>query len=103
MEGIDSEYPGNWPHPHHAALYILSLHYRSLPHVRDAVEVGKKWRMHSVPQVCIPLFLPLVINTTPQNVAGLGLATQQASAPILLFRLEKGGRGCWGKQTEQLL
>lgn len=63
----------------------------------------KKWRMHSVPQVCIPLFLPLVINTTPQNVAGLGLATQQASAPILLFRLEKGGRGCWGKQTEQLL
>lgn len=26
--------------------------------------------MHSVPQVCIPLFLPLVINTTPKAVAG---------------------------------
>lgn len=27
-------------------------------------------KMHSVPQVCIPLFLPLVINTTPQAMAG---------------------------------
>lgn len=27
-------------------------------------------KMHNVPQVCIPLFLPLVINTTPQAVAG---------------------------------
>lgn len=26
--------------------------------------------MHSVPQVCIPLFLPRVINTAPQAVAG---------------------------------
>lgn len=25
MEGIDSEYPGIWPHPHPAALYILCL------------------------------------------------------------------------------
>lgn len=50
---------------------------------------------HSVPQVCIPLFLPPVINTTPQAVAGLGLATQHARAPILLCKLDMGGRDCW--------
>lgn len=73
MEGIDSEYPGILPHPHPAHC-IFSVFVLQIPplHARCGWwflnRRGEK--MHSVPQVRIPLFLPLVINTTPQAVAG---------------------------------
>lgn len=58
--------------------------------------------MHSILQVCIPLFLPLVIKTTPQAVAGARPRNTTPTAPILLCRLEKDGRG-WREKTELLL
>lgn len=83
------------PTPHPAALHI-----RRLCTADPSLACEMRLEVyHSVPQVCILLFLPLVINTTPQAVApSSGLATQHARAPILLCKLEKGGRGCSGNR-----